>query len=93
LDIAAEIAAALSQYGVFAKVTVAKPGLVNMRLPDAFFAEMAQMQAASPDPGVARTAMREPALQNFTYGKRSGKRRGPNVDKRQELLNDQHLGV
>ena len=71
-DIAGEIAAVLSEHREFVEVTVAKPGFVNMRLSDDFIAEMAQIQAAAPDLGIAKTPTPERILIDFG---------GPNVAK------------
>lgn len=51
MEVAEEIAAALSQYRAFSAVTVAKPGFVNMRLSDTFVAELAVQQGTDPDLG------------------------------------------
>jgi arginyl-tRNA synthetase len=72
MDVAGEIAMALSTHAEFAEVSVAKPGFVNMRLSDDFIAKMTEAQAASPNLSIEQAARPERILIDFG---------GPNVAK------------
>ena len=70
-DLAAAVAEDLRRAPEFAAVDVAGPGFLNLRLADAFVAERARAQAASPDLGILQ---RDDAPVLIDFG-------GPNVAK------------
>ena len=72
MSVAGDIAQALCVHPEFAEVSVAKPGFVNMRLSDAFIAQMTEAQAASPHLSIEQTA--KPGQIFIDFG-------GPNVAK------------
>lgn len=72
MDVAGDIAMALSGNAEFAEVSVAKPGFVNMRLSNEFIAKLTEDQAASPNLGIEKAAKPERIVIDFG---------GPNVAK------------